>query len=172
MTVKSLPRDAPLVTIYTDGACSPNPGPGGYAAVLMYVIDDVLTKGKILSGNTDLVSGGGPETTNNRMEIAAAIVALEALNKPCRVKLYSDSKYVVNGMTSWMRGWKQRGWKTAKGTPVENQELWKRLDAAAADHAIEWVWIPGHSEENTDHAFWNNLVDMVAVHERETHNGK
>ena len=124
----------PQVTIYTDGACSGNPGPGGWGAVL-------------ISGGheKDLCGGEGPVTTNNRMEMMAAIMALEALKKPCRVDLHTDSQYLREGITKWMPGWKVRGWKTADRKPVKNEDLWRRLDEARARHEVIWHWVKGHS---------------------------
>lgn len=121
------------VIIYTDGACRGNPGAGGWGAVLNY-----KTALKELSG-------GDPDTTNNRMELMAAIQALETLNKPCQVKLHTDSKYVLQGITEWLPNWKKRGWKTAAKAPVKNEDLWRRLDAATHRHSIEWVWVKGHA---------------------------
>ena len=126
-----------LVTIYTDGGCDPNPGVGGWAAVLLW------------KDNRKELSGGERATTNNRMELTAAIQALESLKRPCRVELYTDSQYVKNGITTWMPAWKARQWRR-KGGAVKNVDLWKRLDAAADRHAIEWKWVRGHMgvEEN------------------------
>lgn len=121
------------VIIYTDGACRGNPGPGGWGAILSY-------KGKVKE-----LYGGDPDTTNNRMELMAAIQALEALTKPCSVQLNTDSKYVMQGITEWMINWKKRGWKTAAKTPVKNEDLWRRLDTAIQLHNIEWAWVKGHS---------------------------
>jgi ribonuclease HI len=121
------------VIIYTDGACRGNPGPGGWGVILKY-------KGKIKE-----MYGGELETTNNRMELTAAIQALEALTRPCTVELHIDSKYVLQGITEWIANWKKRGWKTAAKTPVKNEDLWRRLDAAIESHDIEWRWIKGHS---------------------------
>lgn len=122
-----------LVTIYTDGACRGNPGPGGWGVIFSY------------KGIVKELYGGDPETTNNRMELMAAIQALEALTKPCSVQINTDSKYVLQGITEWMSNWKKRGWKTASKTPVKNEDLWRRLDAAIQRHNIEWVWVKGHS---------------------------
>ena len=123
----------PKVIIYTDGACRGNPGPGGWGALLM-------------SGeNRKEICGGELATTNNRMELMAAIQALEALNKPCKVELHTDSQYVRTGITEWLRGWKARGWKTADKKPVKNDDLWKRLDEARARHEVDWRWVKGHS---------------------------
>jgi ribonuclease HI len=123
----------PLVEIWTDGACSGNPGPGGWGAILRF-------------GETEKeLSGGEDHTTNNRMELMAAIMALESLKKPCRVHLTTDSKYVQQGISQWLAGWKARGWKTASKDPVKNQDLWERLDRAVGAHMIEWLWVKGHA---------------------------
>jgi ribonuclease HI len=119
--------------IYTDGACSGNPGPGGWGAVLRY--GDVLKE----------LHGGERETTNNRMELLAAISALEALTRPVTVQLYTDSTYVLNGITKWVDGWKRAGWKTAAKKPVKNVDLWQRLVAAMAKHEVSWHWVKGHA---------------------------
>jgi ribonuclease HI len=121
------------VDIFTDGACRGNPGPGGWGAILRY-------------GETEKeLSDGEAATTNNRMEMTAAIVALEALKRPCQVRLYTDSQYLRDGIMTWLRGWKARGWRTADKKPVKNIDLWQRLDAAAAPHQIEWIWVRGHA---------------------------
>ena len=125
--------DSDIVEIHTDGACSGNPGPGGWAAVLRW------------RDQERELSGGEPLTTNNRMELTAAIAALEALKRPMRVHLYTDSQYLRQGITEWLRGWKARGWLTADKKPVKNQDLWERLDAANARHAVEWRWLKGHA---------------------------
>jgi ribonuclease HI len=123
----------PKVVIYTDGACSGNPGPGGWGAILM-------------SGSHEKeICGGEPATTNNRMELMAAIQALEALKRPCKVELHTDSLYLRNGITEWLAAWKARGWKTAAKAPVKNDDLWKRLDAARARHEVDWRWVKGHA---------------------------
>jgi ribonuclease HI len=123
-----------IVEIYTDGACRGNPGPGGWGVLLRY------------KGKEKTCHGGELNTTNNRMELTAVIKALEALNRPgCQVRLYSDSKYVLNGISEWMANWKKRGWKTAAKKPVLNVELWQQLDALAAQHEIQWHWVKGHS---------------------------
>jgi ribonuclease HI len=125
------PRAA--VEIFTDGACSGNPGPGGWGAVLRYAeIEREL-------------SGGEKATTNNRMELMAAIAGLEALKRPCRVALYTDSLYLRDGITKWLPNWKARGWKTAGREPVKNVDLWQRLEAAASRHEIDWHWVRGHA---------------------------
>ena len=123
----------PAIIIYTDGACSGNPGPGGWGAILMS------------GGHRREISGGEAPTTNNRMELMAAISALEALKKPSDVTLYTDSKYVQDGIKSWIHGWKRNGWKTADKKPVKNTELWQRLDAARQRHEITWEWVKGHA---------------------------
>ena len=125
--------EAPVVEIFTDGACSGNPGPGGWGAILRY--------GEVEKE----LSGGEVQTTNNRMEMTAAIVALETLKRQCRVRLYTDSTYVRDGIMQWLTGWKVRGWRTADKKPVKNVDLWQRLDAAAARHRIEWLWVKGHA---------------------------
>lgn len=122
------------VIIHTDGACKGNPGPGGWGAVL-----------QAGGGHEKELWGGEPNTTNNRMELMAAIMALEALKRPCKVELHTDSKYVMQGITEWMRGWKARGWLTADKKPVKNADLWQRLDAARARHEVKWRWVKGHT---------------------------
>ncbi len=123
---------------WTDGACSGNPGPGGWG-VLMRALDGVnVVKQRELQG-------GEPATTNNRMELMAAISALEALTRPSTIVIVTDSNYVKNGVTQWIHGWKRNGWKTADKKPVKNVELWQRLDAAQATHSVEWRWIKGHA---------------------------
>ena len=121
------------IEIYTDGACRGNPGPGGWGAILKY------------DGHEKCLSGGEPDTTNNRMELLADIQSLEALKRPCRVRLVTDSQYVRNGITQWMAKWKRNNWRTANRTPVKNADLWERLDRAASRHDIEWVWVRGHA---------------------------
>jgi len=123
----------PAVVIYTDGACSGNPGPGGWGAIL------------ISGEHRKELSGGEAETTNNRMELLAAISALEALKGPSHVDLHTDSKYVQDGIGKWIHGWKKNGWKTAARTPVKNVELWQRLDAARNRHEVDWRWVKGHA---------------------------
>ena len=123
----------PQVVIYTDGACSGNPGPGGWGAVM------------ISGAHVKEICGGEPGTTNNRMELMAAIQALEALKKPCKVELHTDSQYVMKGISEWIHGWKRRGWKTADNKPVKNDDLWRRLDAARARHDVSWNWVKGHA---------------------------
>lgn len=121
------------VLIHTDGACRGNPGPGGWGARLEF------------NGKVKELCGGEDDTTNNRMELMAAIQALEALKEPCRVTLYTDSNYVRSGITEWLKGWKAKGWRTADKKPVKNQDLWQRLDAAAATHEVDWRWVKGHA---------------------------
>jgi ribonuclease HI len=125
--------EAAEVEIFTDGACSGNPGPGGWAAILRYRrVEKEL-------------SGSEPDTTNNRMEMLAAIMGLEALKRRCRVRLYSDSQYLRDGITKWIGNWKRRGWRTADNKPVKNIDLWQRLDRAAAGHEVRWIWVRGHA---------------------------
>ncbi len=122
-----------IVDIYTDGACSGNPGPGGWGAILRY------------GGKEKELFGYAPETTNNRMEMMAVIEALRSLKRPMPVRLHTDSQYVQKGMTEWIHGWKRRGWKTAGKEPVKNEDLWRTLDQLAAGHRIEWFWVRGHA---------------------------
>jgi len=134
------------LTIYTDGACSGNPGPGGWGAILLY------------GEHRKELSGGEKLTTNNRMEITAVIEALKCLKEPCKVKVYSDSAYVVNCFRQgWMRNWKRNGWKNSKGLPVENQELWKELDRLMDKHQVEYIKVKGHSDNEL-----NNHCDFLA----------
>jgi ribonuclease HI len=136
---------ADIVTIHTDGACSGNPGPGGWGAVLQY-------------GETvKELKGGEALTTNNRMELTAAIEALNALKRACEIELHTDSQYVKNGLTSWIFGWKKNGWKTAGKKPVKNVELWQALDAAVARHKIDWRWVKGHNGDE-----FNERADQLA----------
>lgn len=121
------------VTIYTDGACRGNPGPGGWGAWL------------VAGANQKELWGGEPQTTNNRMELTAAIKALQALNRPCQVELHTDSTYVMKGITEWLPGWKRRGWRTADNKPVKNDDLWRALDEARARHEVKWRWVKGHA---------------------------
>lgn len=135
----------PCVEIFSDGACRGNPGPGGWGALLRY--NDVEKP----------LSGAEPHTTNNRMELMAAIRALESLKRPCRVQLTTDSQYVRRGITEWLPMWKKRGWRTASKQPVRNADLWQRLEAAAAPHEIEWHWVRGHSGHRE-----NEIADQLA----------
>ena len=122
-----------VIEAFTDGACRGNPGPGGWGVLLRY------------NGHEKRLFGGEAETTNNRMELMAVIKALESLNKQCKVKVTSDSQYVLKGINEWMDNWKKRGWKTAAKKPVKNVDLWQRLDKARENHNVEWVWVKGHS---------------------------
>lgn len=133
------------VEIYTDGACSGNPGPGGWGALLRY------------RGTEKTLSGGEAATTNNRMELMAVIASLEALKRPTQVSLFTDSRYVMDGVLSWLARWKSNGWRTAARKPVKNVDLWQRLDAAQAGHDIEWHWVKGHSGHPE-----NEQVDALA----------
>ncbi|RNF84934.1 ribonuclease HI [Montanilutibacter psychrotolerans] len=133
------------ININTDGACLGNPGPGGWGALLRYKTQERE------------LSGGEPDTTNNRMELMGAIMALEALTEPCIVTLTTDSQYVRQGITEWMKNWVRRGWKTAGGDPVKNRDLWERLHAASLRHQIEWKWVKGHSGDPD-----NERVDGLA----------
>lgn len=135
----------PEVTLYTDGACRGNPGPGGWGVVLEYG-----TARKTLHG-------GDPATTNNRMELTAVIRGLQALTRPCRVLVVTDSKYVIQGITEWLPNWKLRGWRTAAKKPVLNSELWQQLDALVAGHTVQWQWVKGHSGHPE-----NELADQLA----------
>lgn len=129
----AMPETFPHVVIYTDGACSGNPGPGGWGAVL------------ISKGREKEISGGESDTTNNRMELRAAIEALSTLRKPCQVDLHTDSNYVRQGITEWIHGWKKNNWKTADKKPVKNAELWQALEEATHRHKVRWHWVKGHN---------------------------
>jgi len=129
-----------IVTIYTDGACHKNPGPGGWGVVLKY--NDIEKQ----------LYGGDIDTTNNRMELIAAIRALQSLKRPCNVKLYSDSQYVIKGMSEWITNWKNKNWKD-----IKNTDLWQELDGISAQHSIEWIWVKGHNGD-----FYNELADKLA----------
>jgi len=133
------------VVIYTDGACSGNPGPGGWGAVM------------ISGAHRKEIWGGELQTTNNRMELMAAIQALESLKKPCEVELHTDSKYVQQGIHEWIHGWKRRGWLTADKKPVKNEDLWRRLDEARQRHDVQWRWVKGHAGHEL-----NELADALA----------
>ncbi|MGB0919741.1 MAG: ribonuclease HI [Alphaproteobacteria bacterium] len=133
------------ITIYTDGACSGNPGPGGWGALL------------ISGDNRREIKGGDVETTNNRMELTAAIEALNALKRPCIVHLHTDSSYVQKGMTEWLKGWKAKGWRTASRKPVKNADLWQALDAAQDRHEVHWHWVKGHAGNEG-----NEIADQLA----------
>ena len=144
--------DRPRVELYTDGACSGNPGPGGWAYILRHRASE--------SERED--SGGEPETTNNRMELMAVIRGLTALTRPSRVDVYSDSQYVLNGLKSWMEGWKKKGWVTASKSPVKNRDLWERLDELRSTHELDYHWIRGHNEHPE-----NERADKLAVAARD-----
>ena len=134
-----------IVEIYTDGACRGNPGPGGWGVRLRF------------NGQQKDMHGSEASTTNNRMELTAVIQALEALSRDCEVKLHTDSKYVLDGITKWMPNWKKQGWKTAAKKPVKNVELWQRLDTAVQAHKITWIWVKGHSGDEG-----NEYADLLA----------
>ena len=133
------------VEIFTDGACKGNPGPGGWGALLRYQQQEKK------------LYGGAASTTNNRMELTAAIEALSALNKPCKVHLTTDSEYVRQGITQWIHGWKKRRWRLSSGQPVKNADLWQRLDEQVSRHQIEWYWVKGHSGHRD-----NEMADQLA----------
>jgi len=147
-----LASQADHVELYTDGACSGNPGPGGWAYILKHPA----------SGRTTEASGGEPRTTNNRMELTAVIRGLERLRRRSRVDLYSDSEYVLKGLEQWMAGWKKRGWRTASKKPVKNVELWQRLDELLARHDLRFHWVRGHSGHPE-----NERADELAVAARD-----
>ncbi|MEJ2709268.1 MAG: ribonuclease HI [Anaerolineales bacterium] len=136
--------DMPIVNIYTDGACDPNPGPGGWAALLRFGKHE-----KVLTGSSE-------DTTNNRMELTAAVEALATLKRPCRVHLYTDSEYLKKGITEWMANWRARNWRRKKGV-LANVDLWKQLDQAIHPHVIEWHWVRGHAGHR-----YNERVDKLA----------
>ncbi|MBF0256042.1 MAG: ribonuclease HI [Gammaproteobacteria bacterium] len=133
------------IEIYTDGACKGNPGPGGWGALLRF------------KDAEKQLYGGVADTTNNRMELTAVICALQALKRPCAVRITTDSQYVKNGISSWIKGWKRNGWRTASKQPVKNIELWQALDAEVAKHQVEWAWVKGHSGHPE-----NELADQLA----------
>ena len=134
------------IELYTDGACSGNPGPGGWGALLRW------------NGHEKSLSGGEEETTNNRMEMMAVIKGLEALNKPSDVTLYTDSKYVLQGATEWLEGWKAKNWKSANKKPVKNKDLWEQIDSLIQRHNVEFIWVKGHAGHK-----YNEFVDKLAV---------
>ncbi len=140
---------ATAVEIWTDGGCKPNPGPGGWGAVL------------VSGGQEKALTGAEAATTNNRMELTAAAAALEALTRPCRVVVHTDSEYVRNGITRWSTGWVRKGWRTSGGDPVKNMDLWRRLLDAAGRHQVEWRWVRGHSGD-----VMNERVDQLATEAR------
>lgn len=140
------------VEIFTDGACRGNPGPGGWGALLRY------------RGKEKMLSGAEPQTTNNRMELMAAIMALEQLTRACQVQLTTDSQYVMKGITEWLPNWRKRGWKTADRQPVKNADLWQRLDTAARRHQVQWYWVRGHAghpENEQADALANAAIDQL-----------
>jgi len=143
------------VTIHTDGACSGNPGPGGWGAILQW------------GDKTREIKGGEADTTNNRMELMAAIMALEALKRACTVDIHTDSQYVRNGISTWIHNWKRNGWKTSDKKPVKNVELWQRLDAALGHHKIAWHWVKGHAghdlNERADELAREGLIEAQAA---------
>ena len=145
----------PYVIIYTDGACRGNPGPGGWGAILRF------------GEREKELSGGELHTTNNRMELMAAIMALETLKRACRVDLYTDSQYVRNGITQWIGGWKARGWRTAGNDPVKNADLWQRLDEARRRHEVNWHWVRGHDgnagNERADKLTQRAIAEQLAA---------
>ncbi len=143
-------REKPLIEAWTDGGCKPNPGPGGWAAILRW------------QGHEKELSGAEPETTNNRMELTAAIAALEAPKRPARLIIHTDSEYLRNGVTRWLEGWLRRGWRNAAKDPVANRDLWERLIAAAARHEVEWRWVRGHAGDEM-----NERADRLATAARE-----
>jgi ribonuclease HI len=146
-----VPDSRDFVEIYTDGGCKPNPGPGGWAAILRF-------------GSTEReLTGAERATTNNRMELTAACEALEALKRPCRVALHTDSEYVRNGMERWIKGWVRNSWRNSAKEPVKNYELWQRLLAAAKPHEVEWLWVKGHSGHPM-----NDRADVLATQARES----
>jgi ribonuclease HI len=136
--------DLPLVQIYTDGACDGNPGPGGWAALLRF------------GASEKVITGSQPSTTNNRMELTAAVQALQALNRPCQVTIYTDSQYLKRGITEWLPAWRLRGWRR-KGGPLANADLWRALDAALQPHQVTWQWVRGHAGHR-----YNERVDQLA----------
>ena len=140
----------PHVIVHTDGGCSPNPGPGGWGAILAF------------GSHKKELKGGEPHSTNNRMELKAAISALEALKRPCLVDIHTDSQYLRNGITSWINQWKRNGWRTAEKKPVKNVDLWQRLEAAMARHRVRWHWVRGHA----GHAL-NERADQLVREGRE-----
>lgn len=142
--------DSDLVEIWTDGGCKPNPGPGGWAAILKF--KDTVRE----------LSGGVAETTNNRMELTAALEALSALKRPCMVRLHTDSEYLKNGITRWHQGWVRKNWRNAAGDPVKNMDLWRLILEAAKPHQIEWLWVKGHSGNPM-----NERADELATAARE-----
>jgi ribonuclease HI len=154
VTVTPGPSAPEVVEVWTDGGCKPNPGPGGWAAILRF------------RGHEREMSGAEPQTTNNRMELTAAMAALEALKRPCRVVLHTDSEYLKNGVTRWHAGWVRRNWRNAAGDPVANMDLWRRVLDAAAAHQIEWRWVRGHAGDAM-----NERADALATRARQQATG-
>ncbi len=148
------------VTIHTDGACSGNPGPGGFGAILQW------------GDHTKELKGAEAHTTNNRMELMAAITALESLKRTCVVDLHTDSQYLRNGIMTWIKGWKRNGWKTADRKPVKNVDLWQRLDAALAPHTIRWHWVRGHSGHDLNERADELAREAIAEIRAATRGGK
>ncbi len=151
-----MPEPEQVVDIYTDGACSPNPGPGGWGAVLRYG-----------SVEKEMCGGDGGVTTNNRMELTAPLRALESLKRPSTVRIYTDSVYVRSGITSWLPKWKTNGWRTAAKAPVKNADLWRELEEAASHHTVEWHWVKGHAGHPE-----NERADRLAVRGMEESRGR
>ena len=152
MDTVTKPRSESAVEIYADGACRGNPGPGGWGVVLR------------VRGIEREIFGGERDTTNNRMELTAVIRALEALKRPCSVRVYTDSQYVQKGISEWIHSWKRRGWRTVDRKPVKNEDLWRRLDELAREHAIEWYWVRGHAghvENERADALANRGIDEM-----------
>jgi ribonuclease HI len=142
--------DTQRVRAFTDGACSGNPGPGGWGAILQF------------GEHEKELQGGEPHTTNTRMELRAASAAIEALKRRCAIDLHTDSKYVHDGISKWIRGWKRNGWKTADKKPVKNMDLWQRLDAAVAQHDVHWHWVKGHAGHELNERADRLAVDAIA----------
>jgi ribonuclease HI len=142
-------NDKPKVVIYSDGGSKPNPGPGGWAAVMIF------------GAHQKELSGAEDDTTNNRMELTAAIEALEALNQPCSVTIHTDSTYLKDGITRWLKGWQKNNWRTYANKPVKNEDLWRRLQEAVERHDVKWKWIKGHAGDK-----WNEHVDQLATQAR------
>jgi ribonuclease HI len=157
-TPETSPPEPPEVEIFTDGACSGNPGPGGWAAILRY------------RDTERELAGGAAMTTNNRMEMTAAIEALAALKRPCRVRVYTDSQYLRDGIMRWLPQWKARAWRTADKKPVKNIDLWQRLEETAAAHQIEWIWVRGHAghpENERADALARATIPVIALDQEE-----
>jgi ribonuclease HI len=157
-TPETSPPAPPEVEVFTDGACSGNPGPGGWAAILRF------------RDTEKELAGGAPMTTNNRMEMTAAIEGLAALKRPCRVRVYTDSQYLRDGIMRWLPQWKARAWRTADKKPVKNIDLWQRLEEAAIAHQIEWIWVRGHAghpENERADALARAAIPIVALDQEE-----